>query len=229
MLDTMFGTAPMVLPGLGIRIAPVEMIGYAAALAVFLTFCMTTMLPLRIIAVLSNVLFISYAYLGDMNPILVLHSLLLPVNVWRLRGILHLARSAKAPPQEFDFATLRSHMTERRLRAGDVVFRRGDQASEMYYVQSGEILIPEVDAICGPRDIFGEMGIFATARRRSASAVAKTDAVLWVLTDEKVRVLYFQHPGFTLRLVSIIVDRLLENAGKGQHPPRQDDQAIPPA
>ena len=38
----------------------VDMVGYAAALAVLGSFCMSTIVPLRILAIVSNVLFGAY-------------------------------------------------------------------------------------------------------------------------------------------------------------------------
>jgi CRP/FNR family transcriptional regulator, cyclic AMP receptor protein len=59
--------------------------GYLASVLVLLTFLMKDMRPLRITAILSNIAFIVYAALNWLPPVLVLHLLLLPVNVHRLR------------------------------------------------------------------------------------------------------------------------------------------------
>ena len=61
-----------------------ELIGYLASTLVFATFYMKTMMPLRTVAIASNVAFITYGYLGGMAPILILHVALLPLNLWRL-------------------------------------------------------------------------------------------------------------------------------------------------
>jgi hypothetical protein len=50
-----------------------ELVGYLASTLVFATFYMKTMMPLRTVAIASNVAFISYGYLGGMAPILILH------------------------------------------------------------------------------------------------------------------------------------------------------------
>jgi CRP/FNR family cyclic AMP-dependent transcriptional regulator len=42
--------------------------------------------PLRCVAIASNLAFIAYGALADLGPVLVLHLLLLPVNVGRLAG-----------------------------------------------------------------------------------------------------------------------------------------------
>lgn len=61
-----------------------ELIGYLASLLVLVTFCMSGMVALRAVAIASNVAFIGYAALAGISPVLVLHALLLPMNVYRL-------------------------------------------------------------------------------------------------------------------------------------------------
>lgn len=61
-----------------------DAIGYAASLAVLITFLMPTIARLRLIAILSNVLFGIYGYSRGLYPVLVLHALLLPINLFRL-------------------------------------------------------------------------------------------------------------------------------------------------
>ena len=62
----------------------VEGVGYLASLLVFSSFFTKTMIPLRTIAIVSNVVFIIYGFFGHLNPTLILHILLLPLNVLRL-------------------------------------------------------------------------------------------------------------------------------------------------
>ena len=62
----------------------VDMLGYAASLLVLATFCMRGMVSLRVLAIASNLAFIAYAALAGIHPVLLLHALLLPMNVWRL-------------------------------------------------------------------------------------------------------------------------------------------------
>lgn len=64
---------------------PVAPVGYCAGSLVFATFCTKRMVPLRTLAIGSNIAFICYGYLGELWPILILHSALLPMNVYRLR------------------------------------------------------------------------------------------------------------------------------------------------
>jgi hypothetical protein len=69
-----------------------DVIGYVGAVFVFGTFWMKTMIPLRAFGLASNVPFIGYGYLAGAYPRLVLHILLLPLNVVRLRQMLQLTQ-----------------------------------------------------------------------------------------------------------------------------------------
>lgn len=61
-----------------------DLLGYSAAGLVLLTFLSQSMATLRAVAIASNVMFISYALVAWLPPVLVLHALLLPLNAWRL-------------------------------------------------------------------------------------------------------------------------------------------------
>lgn len=74
-----------------------EPVGYLASLLVLATFCMSEMVALRAVAIASNVAFIAYGWLGGIDPVLVLHVVLLPTNLWRLVQALHSARQSGPP------------------------------------------------------------------------------------------------------------------------------------
>lgn len=65
-------------------IAASDLLGYMAAGLVLVTFLAQSMSTLRAVAIASNVMFIAYALVAWLPPVLVLHALLLPLNVWRL-------------------------------------------------------------------------------------------------------------------------------------------------
>ena len=62
-------------------------IGYAASGFVLATFWTNDMRRLRMLAILSNIAFISYGALVWLPPVLALHLLLLPLNTARLMRI----------------------------------------------------------------------------------------------------------------------------------------------
>jgi hypothetical protein len=64
-----------------------NLLGYAASCAVLATFMMRSMVSLRLVAILSNVLFAAFGYVQHIYPVLFLHAVLLPINLWRLMDI----------------------------------------------------------------------------------------------------------------------------------------------
>lgn len=58
--------------------------GYIASMLVFIALYMKDVLPLRVLAICSNVTFLVYGSITHLAPVIVLSALLLPLNVWRL-------------------------------------------------------------------------------------------------------------------------------------------------
>ena len=74
------------------------MVGFAAAGLVLLTFTTKEMRQLRLIALISNVAFITYGVLGWLPPVIVLHVVLLPVNLLRLLQLQRGTAPGAEPP-----------------------------------------------------------------------------------------------------------------------------------
>lgn len=189
-----------------------EILGYIASGLVFLSFCMQTMMPLRMVAIASNVAFIAYGAALGLTPILVLHTLLLPLNVFRTWQIWQLIRrtsgTANADPSVDKLVPL---MTEEIFRAGDMVFRRGDISAKLYYVEAGSVEIEEYGAVLEPGSLFGEISLFSVDKARTASARCVTDCRLRSLTEEQVKLLYFQDPKFGYYVIQLVAQRLIAN------------------
>jgi len=66
----------------------VDALGYLAASLVLATFCAKSMVTLRLLAIASNAAFITYSLAAGLHPIVVLHSVMLPLNLLRLRQVL---------------------------------------------------------------------------------------------------------------------------------------------
>jgi hypothetical protein len=77
----------------------IDIMGYAASCLTLATFAQRTMLPMRIMAIGANACFIGYGAMGPFMPVLVLHVILLPVNLVRLRSLLSQPRSGEVPPE----------------------------------------------------------------------------------------------------------------------------------
>ncbi|CAM2810075.1 hypothetical protein [Legionella worsleiensis] len=61
----------------------IDLIGYIASSLVFATFYVKRILTLRLIAICSNIAFIMYAFECHLHPVFILHSVLLPLNIYR--------------------------------------------------------------------------------------------------------------------------------------------------
>ena len=189
-----------------------EFAGYVAAGLVFATFYMKTMIPLRLVGVTSNVAFLVYAWLDGLVPVLVLHSALLPLNIWRLMQIRTLVREVREVALgDLPVESLLSFMTPRRAQAGEVLFQRGDVAGEMFYLVRGVIRLAEIDKTLNPGAMLGEISLFAPRRERTATAICDTDVELLAITADKVLQLYYQNPRFGFHVVRLITARLIEN------------------
>lgn len=110
-----------------------------------------------------------------------------------------------------DFSILvRADTPARSFKAGDVIFRQGDPADELYVIKSGK-----VDIHLGNRlidtlpelSIFGEMALIDSAPR-SATAVARTDVELVPVSEKQFLVMVGHTPYFALNVMRSLVRRL---------------------
>ena len=62
----------------------VDGLGFCASLAVLASFCMTTIVSLRLVALTSNVLFSTYGLIAHIYPVVFLHLVLMPINLIKL-------------------------------------------------------------------------------------------------------------------------------------------------
>jgi CRP/FNR family cyclic AMP-dependent transcriptional regulator len=190
----------------------VELLGYAASATVLATFCMSTMIPLRIVALVSNVLFCSYGFFDHLYPVLILHAALFPVNLWRLVQFQRLVRDVRdAHSEELPIQALLPFMTTRDLAAGEAVIRKGEKADRLYYLVDGELEISEIGKTLQPGAMFGEIGVFARDQERTATIVCRTDCRVYELTESKAKQLFFQDKSFGFGIMQLIINRLLEN------------------
>jgi CRP/FNR family cyclic AMP-dependent transcriptional regulator len=107
----------------------VDVLGYAASATVLATFSMSTMIPLRILALGSNVLFFSYGYFDQLYPVLILHAILFPVNLLRLVQFQRLVRDVQNTHREgLSIESLLPYMTTRIVPHEACVLHRGGVA-----------------------------------------------------------------------------------------------------
>jgi CRP/FNR family cyclic AMP-dependent transcriptional regulator len=198
-----------------------EGIGYLASLLVFCTFYMKTMLPLRGVAIASNVAFMAYGLAGGVYPVFVLHVVLLPLNCLRLRQMRRLIQKVReASRGETPSEWLIPLMTRRNLVKGDVLFRLGDAGDSMHLILAGSIRIEEIGVILGPGAFVGEMGVFGPGNRRTGTAVCETEVEIGSISDKQAMQLYYQNPAFAFHLFRLVVQRVLQNEQRWRAPDR---------
>jgi len=189
-----------------------EIAGYLASALVFATFYMKTMIPLRAVAVASNVAFISYGYLGGMTPILVLHMALLPLNLWRLQQTRHLVKKVRlAMEGDLSFDWVMPYMTNRSFAVGETIFRRGDAARELFLITAGTVRLTELRVEIGKGSMVGEIGLFSPHKARVGTAVAVTAVDVLAIAEDRVIALFNDNREFGFYLVALITKRLISN------------------
>jgi CRP/FNR family transcriptional regulator, cyclic AMP receptor protein len=202
----------------------IDMAGYVASLLVFATFYMKTMIPLRIIAVLSNVAFIVYASSDGLYPILVLHSVLLPLNLSRISQTVELKKLVeRATKGDVSVKCLGPFMKPVRWEAGGVIFNRGEHADCLYILAVGKIGLEESNHVLQAGDLFGAIELFSDARQRTQTAWALTDVELLRLTGAELAKACYQNPGLAFHLLRLSANRqlLMEDTQPNRYEPVQ--------
>lgn len=206
-----------------------ELIGYAAAACVFVTFYMKTMVPLRIAGIVSNLLFIAYGYDLLAYPVLILHLVLLPLNIVRLRQMLNLIRQIEAATKgDANMNWVKPFSSVQNIRAGEVLFRQGDPALEMFFVVSGRLWVKERRVAIEAGEVFGELGLLDSDQARTASVECMESGQLLRISYDQVKQLYVQDPKFGFYFLHLVSKRLFHNLSVASQPSLQrEPNAIP--
>ena len=184
--------------------------GLAGALTVIGTF-LKTMIPLRWLAVGSNVGFFFYGLLYPSLPMMAMHAVLLPINIYRAIEMIRLTRRVKRATKRGDTSGvwLKPYMKSRWLNAGTVLFNKGDVADLLYFLAEGRIELVEIGAIVQPGAMFGEIAFFSPDRRRTLTARCVDRCRLLTIDESNLQQLYYQNPSFGFELVELIAGRLI--------------------
>ena len=103
-----------------------------------------------------------------------------------------------------------NNIEARQIKAGDVIFREGDQAQELFVIRSGEVRIQignRTIAELSADSIFGEMALIDN-EPRSATAIAVTDVELVSVSEKQFLFLVSQTPYFAWRVMRVLAQRL---------------------
>ncbi|RKE70276.1 Crp/Fnr family transcriptional regulator [Pseudorhodoplanes sinuspersici] len=171
-----------------------------------------TMIPLRIAAIISNILFMGYGVLAKALPTFFMYAVLLPINCVRLYQIQQLVKRVKVASQgDLDMEWLKPFMTKRNFKAGDTLFHKGDVANAMYYTVTGKFLVKEFNIVLPPGRVMGELGFLSPDNKRTATVECLEDGQVLFIIYDKVRELYFQDPDFGFYFLKLTSERLLQN------------------
>jgi CRP-like cAMP-binding protein len=205
----------------------VALVGFLAAALVIATLSMRTMVPLRIIGICSNVAFVTYGVLFGSYPTIVLHSILFPLNIYRLREMLNLIKQVKVASQDdMSMDWLKPFMHKRAITAGEVLFRKGDESDRMFFVVSGRLHLQEIDIDVSPGALVGELGMLAPAGARTQTLVCAQSGSALEITYDKIEELYYQNPQFGFYFLRLSTGRLFENIARLECTLAERDQEI---
>jgi len=78
----------------------IEIIGFIGAALMVVALAMKTMIPLRAVGIISSIFQIAFALLAGITPMLIQHSVLLPMNSYRLYEQTMLVRRVRKATNE---------------------------------------------------------------------------------------------------------------------------------
>lgn len=96
------------------------------------------------------------------------------------------------------------------LKAGETLFKKGDAASAMYILLSGELRVGDGNQIfeqLGPGGLVGEMALIDRAPR-AATVTALSDCTLAPVDEKRFLFLTQQTPSFALNVMRVLSQRL---------------------
>jgi hypothetical protein len=179
------------------------------------TLLMRTMVPLRVAGIISDVFFIGYGVLSNTVTTLILYILLLPINIFRLAQMLKLVKKARVAAQgDLSMDWLKPFMNRRKYSKGDVLFRKGDRANEMFFTVTGKFLVTELGIELPPGRLVGELAFLSPDNRRTQSLECTEDGEVLAITYERLMEIYFQNPEFGYYFLRLSTERLLQNIAR---------------
>jgi hypothetical protein len=200
-----------------------QLLGLAALLLLLASAAMQTIIWLRVLAIVANVLIVLGGLALHDYVVALLGVLILAANAWRLvemRRLVTATRDATAgsgAPITIDW--LLPYMEPLALPRDTVVFHKDAASDAMYFVSHGRVRFEELGIEMGKGALFGEIGVFSHDKRRTATAKVMEDSSILRISAAKVRELYYQNPDFGFFIVGLITRRLMEDAEAGKLKP----------
>jgi hypothetical protein len=179
------------------------------------TLLMRTMVPLRILVIVSALFFMAYGALAGAISTFLMYLLLLPINGMRLIQLRNLVKKARVAAQgDLSMDWLKPFMNRRNYRRGDVLFRKGQPANEMYLTVTGKFLVKEIGVELPPGRIMGELGFLTPNNRRTQTIECIENGAVLTITYDRLLEIYFQNPEFGYYFLRLSTERLLQNIAR---------------
>jgi CRP-like cAMP-binding protein len=192
-------------------------LGATGAIFYVVSMSMKTAIPLRITSLVSTVCLLGASILARSLPAIVLYVLLLPVHSIRLYQMLQLIKKVRAAAgSDLSMDWLRPYMKKRKYRNGDVLFRKGDPADEMFLAGTGRYRVVELDHELQAGQIFGELGLLTPGYHRTQSVECVESGHVLTLPYDEVRALYFENPQFGFYFLQLAAGRLMEDKARAE-------------
>lgn len=115
------------------------------------------------------------------------------------------------PAEEASYSWPISYMKKETFKKGEYLFKSGDTADKMFYIQEGSLRLVEINKTIGPGQVIGEMGIFSPFNERTASALCEDDLQAYTMGREEVIKFFSQDPNLAINLIQLSIKRFIEN------------------
>ena len=201
-----------------------------ASVFVVATLSMRTMIPLRVFGILTNIVLIATAIPNHNYPSMVLQSVVLVLNSYRLHQMLQLVRDVKkSVNSDLSMEWLKPFMTERKCAAGEVLFYKDEKAEDMFYIVSGRFKLVESGIELPVGAIVGEFGMLSPSNLRTQTLECVEAGLILSVSYTKVEELYVQNPAFGFYFLRLFTARLFQNIETLQQQLAQASAAPKPA
>jgi CRP-like cAMP-binding protein len=185
-----------------------------ASVFVVATTTMRTMIPLRVFAILTNIILIATAIPMHNYLVILLQALVLVLNSYRLHQMLQLVRDVKrSVNSDLSMDWLKPFMTERKCSAGEILFYKDEKADDMLYIVSGRFRLVESGIELPVGAIVGELGMLSPQKARTQSLECIEEGLILSVSYNKVEELYVQNPAFGFYFLRLASARLFQNIG----------------
>ena len=185
-----------------------------ASVFVVATLSMRTMIPLRIFAILTNLVLIGTAIPNHNYLVIMVETVAIGLNSYRLHQMLQLVRDVKkSVNSDLSMEWLKPFMTERQCATGEVLFYKDEKAEDMLYIVSGRFKLVESGIELPVGAIVGELGMLSPSNVRTQTLECVEAGLILSVSYSKVEELYVQNPAFGFYFLRLASARLFQNIG----------------